>query len=66
MPTCTEEVFTERHRRWTEDPEGYATYAESLAEPSDTYGQSAARTFRAIAVELFGSQVMVVRATSDD
>ena len=56
MAANTEVVFTEWHRRWTEDPEGYATYAESLAEPSDTYGQSAARTFRAIAAELLAAK----------
>lgn len=46
------DVFTEWHRRWTEEPEAYYSEAESLAQPDDDYGRGAARYFTKIAHEM--------------
>jgi len=46
------EIFTEWHRRWTEDPEAYLSEAENLAQPDDEYGDGAARIFIKIWGEL--------------
>ena len=46
------DVFTEWHRRWTTDPEGYLSWAESLAQVAEEYGPAAQRTMLAIARDL--------------
>jgi hypothetical protein len=45
-------VFEEWHRRWTEDPAGFADKFQTQSEPSDEYGVSAAAFFRSIADDL--------------
>jgi len=53
------DVFAEWHRRWKEEPEAFATWAESIAQPDEEYGPGAARTLLGIAHEMspFGKEV---------
>ena len=47
-------IFTEWHRRWTETPDKFASWAESLAEPDDDYGHGAAKFFVDLRLQMDG------------
>ena len=44
-------AFTEWHRRWVEEPDRFATEAESFSTPDGTYGENCAAYLTALLKE---------------